>query len=166
MWMTPCNQNVFTNLRIERNCWSCQYYSQMIFYSEYLFVVGIVLGFYGFTRKKQKEKKQEPLTSEGTSITIALAKIKPEVYKGISFVRLSNLPKDQKQVISQTKIKKIKIKTDSSLLTDCVQYLDYERWYEATRVTQSVESISLLEWYRSLINLKRQISNHKQTLKR
>src|ERR1044071_8760128 len=117
----------------------------MIFYSGCLFVVGIILGFYGVARRKQKEKKQvKSLTPHGDSITIDLAKIKPEVDKGISFVRLSNLPKDQKQVISQTKIQKINIKTDSSVLTDCVQYLDYEKWYESIRVDQHVENISLL----------------------
>lgn len=118
---------------------------QMIFYGEYLFVVGIILGVVVFTRRKQKEKKPEPLTSKNVSASIALTKIKPEIYKGISFVRLSSLPMDQKQVIAQSKIRKIKIKTDSSILADCVQYLDYESWYESISVNQQVGSISLLE---------------------
>jgi hypothetical protein len=117
----------------------------MIFYSGYLFVVGIILNMVGFTRRKRKEKKQEPLAPKSVSNTITLTKMKPEVYKGISFVRLSDLPKDQKHVICQSEIRKIKIKTDSSVLTDCVQYLDYENWFESIRANQRIGSISLLE---------------------
>jgi hypothetical protein len=116
----------------------------MIFYDEYLFVVGIILSKVVLIRRKQNGTKLRPLTSKGISAAIALKKMKPEVYKGISFVRLSNLPIDQKQVISQTEIRKIKIKTDSSILADCVQYLDYENWYESMRISQHV-GINLLE---------------------
>lgn len=102
-------------------------------YSEYLIVVGVILVLSGVIKKILKVKRK---TLVDERELIALAKMQPEVYKGISFVRLSNLPRDQKQVISKTEIKKIKIKTESSLLTDCVQYLDYEKWYESIRATQ------------------------------
>lgn len=102
----------------------------MIYYSEYLIVVGVFLGLYGVGRKRPQGKKRRLING---GVVITLAKVEPEVYKGISYVRLSNLPKDQKQIMSQSAIPKIKIKTESSVLTDCVQYLDYEKWYESNK---------------------------------
>jgi len=103
----------------------------VVYYSGYIIIVGPILGLYALIRKKQSVK-----TKPQKEAFIKLSKIQPEVYRGISFIRLSNLPRDQKQVISQTEIKRIKIKTESSILTDCVQYLDYEKWYESIRIDQ------------------------------
>jgi hypothetical protein len=97
----------------------------MIHYNAFLTVVGIVVG---FNRVPQK-KRDKLLVRE--SVCISPGKIRPEVYKGISYIRLSNLPNDQRQVIAETRIRKIKIKTESSILHDCVQYHDYENWYES-----------------------------------
>ena len=56
---------------------------------------------------------------------------KARVYKGIEFVRISNLPKDQqdqiKNIVSPDLV--IKIKTDKELLPDCIVYSDYVKWY-------------------------------------
>jgi hypothetical protein len=53
-----------------------------------------------------------------------------ETYKGIEFVRISNLPEDQKTHIKDTieTSKIIKILRDKELLSDCVQVNDYAEW--------------------------------------
>lgn len=53
-----------------------------------------------------------------------------ETYKGIEFVRISNLPEDQKNQITQTidHSKIIKILRGKELLPDCVQVNDYATW--------------------------------------
>jgi len=53
-----------------------------------------------------------------------------EIYKGIEFVRISNLPEDQKNQITHTidQSKIIKILRGKDLLPDCVQVNDYARW--------------------------------------
>jgi hypothetical protein len=53
-----------------------------------------------------------------------------ETYKGIEFVRISNLPDEQKTHIKQTidNSKIIKILRDKELLSDCVQVNDYADW--------------------------------------
>jgi hypothetical protein len=53
-----------------------------------------------------------------------------EIYKGIEFVRISNLPEEQKSQITQTidHSKIIKILRGKELLPDCVQVNDYSHW--------------------------------------
>lgn len=53
-----------------------------------------------------------------------------ESYKGIEFVRISNLPEDQKNQITRTidRSKIIKILRGKELLSDCVQVNDYALW--------------------------------------
>lgn len=53
-----------------------------------------------------------------------------ETYKGIEFVRISNLPEDQKSHIRATidNSKIIKILRGKELLHDCVQVNDYAMW--------------------------------------
>ncbi len=60
-------------------------------------------------------------------------RVESENYKGIEYVRVSNLPADQKEKIrtSLPKDKLIKILKDSNLIEDCIQYTDYLAWFEA-----------------------------------
>ncbi len=53
-----------------------------------------------------------------------------EVYKGIEFVRISNLPADQRTQIRATidTSKIIKILRGKELLSDCIQVNDYAVW--------------------------------------
>jgi hypothetical protein len=53
-----------------------------------------------------------------------------EIYKGIEFVRISSLDKEEKNQIWQTleRDKIIKILRDNELLNDCIQYEDYISW--------------------------------------
>ena len=54
-------------------------------------------------------------------------KVVAEVFKGIEFVRISNLPEDQKELIATLipKDRIIKILKDNVVIRDCVQYHDY-----------------------------------------
>ena len=53
-----------------------------------------------------------------------------EVYKGIEFVRISNLPAEERESLLKTieREKIIKILRDKELLNDCVQVTDYQAW--------------------------------------
>jgi hypothetical protein len=59
-------------------------------------------------------------------------RVDSEIYKGIEYVRISNLPADQKEKISISlnTDKIIKIVKDGTLLPDCIQYSDYLIWFE------------------------------------
>lgn len=56
-----------------------------------------------------------------------------EVYKGIEFVRISKLPKDQSAIIKTSfpkdKVFKI-LRDDEVMLEDCIQYRDYQDWHK------------------------------------
>lgn len=53
-----------------------------------------------------------------------------EVYKGIEFIRISNLPAEQRTQIRATidRSKIIKILKGKELLSDCIQVNDYTLW--------------------------------------
>jgi hypothetical protein len=53
-----------------------------------------------------------------------------ETYKGIEFVRVSNLPKEQIERINASfpKEKVIKILKGEVILNDCISYPDYQEW--------------------------------------
>jgi alpha-ketoglutarate-dependent taurine dioxygenase len=57
-----------------------------------------------------------------------------EIYKGIEFVRISNLPKEQSEKIYAAfpKEKIIKILRDEVILRDCIQYHEYQEWFKET----------------------------------
>jgi hypothetical protein len=59
-------------------------------------------------------------------------RVESELYKGIEYVRIINLPEDQKEKIKSSlpKDKLIKILMDGSLIEDCIQYADYLTWVE------------------------------------
>jgi hypothetical protein len=59
-------------------------------------------------------------------------KISAKNFKGIEFVQLSQLPEDQRSKILETLNRNflIKILMDGQILGNCLQYKDYEFWYE------------------------------------
>ena len=69
----------------------------------------------------------------------------PELYKGISFVRISSLPGWQKSILSEKTHRKrvVKIIRDSSLLNDCIIYNDYVEWYN--HFTETLERNEMLD---------------------
>jgi hypothetical protein len=61
--------------------------------------------------------------------------VDPEHFKGISFVRISSLPAEQKLKIRESFDREliVKILRDNSLINDCIVYTDYLNWYRAHR---------------------------------
>ena len=59
-------------------------------------------------------------------------KIDPRNYKGIKFVTLASLPEDHRELLYEwiDKNSIISIQVKNSILRDCVQYSDYEYWFE------------------------------------
>lgn len=55
---------------------------------------------------------------------------KPEVFKGIEYVRISSLSSDVREELwrSFQHDKIIKIVKDQALLNDCILYQDFKRW--------------------------------------
>lgn len=58
--------------------------------------------------------------------------IEAKTYRGIDFIRIKELPQDQKQAIKNWLNPEliIKIQTETSLLSDCILYKDYKDWFE------------------------------------
>ena len=77
--------------------------------------------------------------------------VDPEHFKGISFVRISSLPTEQKVKIRESFDREliVKILRDNSLINDCIIYTDYLNWYGAHRYqtvhVQAVEPTRELE---------------------
>ncbi len=61
-----------------------------------------------------------------------MSPISPQNYRGITFIRLDNLPSDQRSQIGEwmpaTEFIKIKIAED--VLDHCLSYQDYLHWFE------------------------------------
>lgn len=66
-------------------------------------------------------------------------RIVAEVYKGIEFIRINNLPVEQKIQITNSEFKHhiIKILKDEIILDDCLQYKDYLKWYDKFQVIRT-----------------------------
>jgi hypothetical protein len=58
--------------------------------------------------------------------------VKSKVYKGIEYVQLSELPQEQREMLSGTLNKSlfIKILVSGKIQNDCIQFRDYITWYE------------------------------------
>lgn len=69
-----------------------------------------------------------------------MKKIEPENYRGIQYIRLSNLPEEQQGLIHQwlSEDRLIKIVYKGILLDDCLQYSDYQNWFDHVMPKQSV----------------------------
>ena len=76
----------------------------------------------------------------------------PEHYKGITYIRISALPGEQKNKIRSSYSREaiIKILKDNSLINDCILYNDYVNWYRqfnaarALRLNQEATTYSEL----------------------
>lgn len=58
-------------------------------------------------------------------------KVNPRSYKGIEFVELRTLPQEQQEKLLETIDPKIfiKIMINGEIISQCIQYKDYSRWY-------------------------------------
>jgi len=59
-------------------------------------------------------------------------KVRSTIYKGIEFIEISSLPNEQKTSLLQSISPEllIKILVDGKLMPRCIQYRDYEEWYD------------------------------------
>lgn len=72
-------------------------------------------------------------------------KISSSVYKGIQYVQVSSLPAEQRERLLGTINSElfIKILVDGKILGNCLQFKDYEKWFENVyRGTASAEDRS------------------------
>jgi hypothetical protein len=69
-------------------------------------------------------------------------KVNSTIYKGIEFVEISALPNEQKTSLLQTVSPDlfIKILVDGKLMPRCIQYKDYEEWYDTSYRPTSKEA--------------------------
>lgn len=69
-------------------------------------------------------------------------KVNSTIYKGIEFVEISALPNEQKTSLLQTVSPDlfIKILVDGKLMPRCIQYKDYEEWYDNSYQPTSKEA--------------------------
>ena len=67
-----------------------------------------------------------------------------ENYKGIQFVRISSLPKEQKEIFWSTfeQEKIIKVLRNQELLVDCIPYSDYTAWMEKIKSRPASSPVS------------------------
>ncbi len=68
-------------------------------------------------------------------------RVQAEIYKGIEFIRISNLPSEEREKIFQTleRDKIIKILREKELLNDCIQVADYNSWLSVQRTQEATE---------------------------
>ena len=65
-------------------------------------------------------------------------KVKSSVYKGIEYIQINSLPLDQKTRILETVNSEllIKILADGKVIGNCLQFKDYEFWFDNVYQTQ------------------------------
>lgn len=58
-------------------------------------------------------------------------KVDSKTFKGIEYVQVSELPQAQREVLSQTINPELYIKLliDGKIVSGCLQYKDYSKWY-------------------------------------
>lgn len=73
--------------------------------------------------------------------------VDPEHYKGISFVRISMLPTEQRIKIRESFSREliVKILRDNTLINDCIVYDDYVSWFRLIKATRTMEETPKLE---------------------
>jgi hypothetical protein len=66
--------------------------------------------------------------------------VKSTIYKGIEFVRVSQLTKQELEVFNKNfnTDALIKIMIDEEVIADCIQYKDYVLWYNSSFSPSSV----------------------------
>jgi hypothetical protein len=66
-------------------------------------------------------------------------KVNSKIFKGIEFIQLNQLPPEQREALLKTINHKIfiKILIDGKIVGQCLQYKDYEIWFENIYKTES-----------------------------
>lgn len=68
-------------------------------------------------------------------------RVQPAYYRGISFVRLSDLPVEQQIALrlSPHHPERIKILIDGKIVDECIQYAAYSEWFTSVYKVAQVE---------------------------
>lgn len=55
-----------------------------------------------------------------------------KIYKGIEYIQLNDLPREQQEKMQKTLNREfyIKILVNGEIISNCIQYKDYRNWYE------------------------------------
>lgn len=71
-------------------------------------------------------------------------KVKSSVYKGIEYIQINTLPADQKLKLMETLNSEllIKILADGKLIGNCIQFKDYEFWFDNIFLPQSPAALA------------------------
>jgi len=69
-------------------------------------------------------------------------KLAPKVYKGINYIRITDLPDTQKAIYTedQKEVELIKINTGNQVFHDCILYSVYDSWYSSTYLAEIEEA--------------------------
>ncbi len=75
-------------------------------------------------------------------------KLAPKVYKGINYIRITDLPDKQKAVYAedQKKMELIKINTGNQVFHDCILYSVYGYWYCSIYLAKNEEVLIINEF--------------------
>ena len=59
-------------------------------------------------------------------------KVKSKIFKGIEYIQIAELPQEQQELLAKTLNKNIiiKILINGKVVRDCIQFKDYQTWYE------------------------------------
>jgi len=81
-------------------------------------------------------------------------KVAAKVFKGIEYVQVNQLPENQRESFVQSINDSlyIKILMDGKVISGCVQYKDYELWYESI-FKQHTEKTHVQEKLKSTVNV-------------
>jgi hypothetical protein len=68
----------------------------------------------------------------------------PELYRGIEYIRISSLSKEQKEMIwsSFPQDKIIKIARDKAVLNDCILYHDFMAWSSSLQTAKTPVAVA------------------------
>jgi hypothetical protein len=71
-------------------------------------------------------------------------KVNSTIYKGIEYIQVNSLPPDQQKLLLQTINRDllIKILVEGKLVGDCLQFKDYEVWFDNIFKGQTKSSTS------------------------
>ena len=69
-------------------------------------------------------------------------KVKSKIFKGIEYVQLSELPKEQVNILMQTLNNDliIKILIAGKVQNDCIQFKDYVSWFDNVYKSSSIKN--------------------------
>jgi hypothetical protein len=70
--------------------------------------------------------------------------VKSKVYKGIEYIQLSELPREQQEILANSLNRSllIKIMINGKVVSDCLQFRDYKIWYESIFKIQTTTELA------------------------